>query len=122
MIDEFLPEPEPVPTIELAINIRDKRDKITTQHRPQLEVLPEQLLDFASGVIKARKSLAVKTWTGKGKPFSRDQYDRFMVSCERSGLVVKAGKGRQLTEQGEQVFSEIWDKRGELLNPPALLE
>lgn len=122
VIDEFLPEPEPVPVIELTVNVKDKRNKVVTMHRPQLTCSSEQLLEFTSGVLKARKSLAVKTWAGKNKPFSRDQYDRFMISCERSGLVVKVGNGRELTEQGEQVFEEIWGKRQELLNPPTLSE
>jgi len=51
-------------------------------------------------------TLARSHWVGRGKPFSRSQYDNFLKELERAGLVhnVGDGRGRQLTNGGKRAL------------------
>jgi hypothetical protein len=66
------------------------------------------LRDFFRAVA-AGGTLAVGSWVGAGKTFSRPQYDSLMDKLERAGLVVNQGGnvGRVLTAAGRGVFKKL---------------
>lgn len=119
-LDEYLPEPEPQPVIELTVNVADKNDKVATMLRPQFQVTPTQLVEFASGVIHAKKTLSQKTWVDDEKLFTRPEFDAFMAECEKAKLVERKGSAtnspRILTTLGEQTFTEVWENRLDILD------
>lgn len=119
VMDEFLPEPEPQPMIELTVNIKDPTGKVNRVLRPQFSVSPNQLMEFVIGVIHVNKGLAVKTWVDDERLFTRPEFDQFMTDCEKAKLIERKGSAvnspRVLTETGRETFQEIWENRAELL-------
>jgi hypothetical protein len=57
---------------------------------------------WASMVVSGQMPTGRTHWTGAGRPFSRELYDRFLIALETAGIIRDAGdgKGRVLTAGG----------------------
>jgi hypothetical protein len=58
-------------------------------------------------------SLAIAQWTGSGRPFSRNEYDRLLGVLRSAGAVVNVpGKGNQLTGGGRRALRQHLKQEG----------
>jgi hypothetical protein len=64
-----------------------------------LDVSEETFLTWARAVLGGH-TLAVASWVGRGRPFSRGQYDAMMSSLEAAGIVRQDSGGRVLSPAG----------------------
>jgi ribosomal protein S19E (S16A) len=58
---------------------------------------------WAAMVVSGQMPTGRTHWTGAGRPFSRELYDRFLVALETAGIIhdYGDGKGRVLTTGGK---------------------
>ena len=86
--------------------------------RMQLLELPErvteqQFREYLRDIV-AGKSLARKNWTGEGKQFSRDVYDKIVECLVTAGMVhVLENRERRITNAGRHCINGMI-KRGEI--------
>lgn len=110
-------DPAPVidtrPPIQLEVVQKDERGRLASVQR--FADLPADIQDrlpsFAAGVL-AGKGLTVSTWTGKGAPFSRQEFDAIMATLEQAGIVCwnnpnDKKQGRALTRRGRAALEQI---------------
>lgn len=76
-----------------------------------LPCLPEQARELASGLVSGEK-FAVAAWTGKGRPFSRNQFEVLRVTLLQKGLIRWASPhgrtvGLELTPAGRAIFKRL---------------
>jgi hypothetical protein len=76
----------------------------------RFSITPEQLAQFAKGVILESKNLNVHTWSGNSGIMTRGQYDLFKQELIARGYAAKVNKHASnsatiLTEKGRGLFS-----------------
>lgn len=107
--DHQIGQPAAPPPLRLELDSTDQ-DGYHGQILHIDAVTPDQLATFARAVREGR-SMALDTWTGKGRLFTRTQYANVMDEMTAAGLVVKSSgnTGRRLTAKGRAVFRGLAD-------------
>jgi len=82
----------------------------------QLDIEEGAFLQWAAAAIAGR-SLAVSGWVGRGRPFTRGQYDGMLAELERAGIVRLADprnpqNGRELSPAGRAALRACMRERG----------
>lgn len=77
----------------------------------------DQLRRFIHGVLIEKRTLAVAQWVGRGRPFSRTEYDAFMAQCHRADIVrwkdpAEPNQGRELTAYGRNLLTQAAGQLG----------
>lgn len=94
--------------IRLDVTDRPSGSGVSTKiaHLP-VAVSDEQFVSLCREVL-AGKSLARSNWTGSGKMFSRDVYDRLVAEMVHAGLIFSLpGKGKTLTTGGKHAIERM---------------
>lgn len=86
---EVVTEPTPGKFAGLNIDLPDGVDRVLFAH-------------WASMVVNNGMSTGREHWTGKGRPFGRPLYDKFLTALEAAGIIhdYGDGRGRVLTNGG----------------------
>lgn len=113
-------EPFPGPTLEnrLELNqpgqVRPVRVELTQDNGRRTQFInlpakPEQLRSLAAGSL-AGASLAVNTWSGSNKPFTRSEFETLRNALVRAGLArygERANSPMELTGAGRAIFRKL---------------
>lgn len=105
-------EPEPRPVTEITVTV--PKQGAASVYFLKTDVDHGVLRSFCKAAVGGA-TLAVGSWAGGGKPFTRQQYDGLMAELTRAGLVEDLGgnKGRTLTRAGRHVLARIADGASE---------
>jgi hypothetical protein len=89
----------------------------TIQYFGPLPVEVDRFNEWAQDALMG-KSLAIAHWTGKGKLFSRQEYEKLLNQLKVAGTVINvSGKGNQLTGGGKRALALHLKQEG--ISPPS---
>lgn len=99
---------EPAPEVRVVID-RIKENGHFEQSRTSLPASQEQMQSLAQGILEYHLPFTVREWTGRGRPFSVEQFNRLRGELMRRGLIEAASekdarRGFVFTPEGEQVL------------------
>jgi len=117
LIDEEKPHPV---VLEVNHRQRDGRGELgrTINYFGTLPVEPEKFNDYIRAIDRG-ETLAIARWTGAGKPFSRQEYERLLEMLRQAGIAANLpGKGNQLTQAGRRAIKNHL-KQAEVSKPPS---
>lgn len=111
------PHPEPGPTLNDFFKmdqnqVKPVRVELTEGKRTQfinLPAKPQQLQTLAAGVVGGA-GLAVNTWSGHNKPFTRSEFETLRAGLVRAGLArygERANSPLELTGAGRAIFRKL---------------
>ena len=82
-----------------------------------LPAAQSQLEELAEGLLRQKRPFSFREWTGKGRPFSDDQFEALRQELMKRGLAVMSGadarRGLELTKVGRRVFEHILNREVE---------
>jgi hypothetical protein len=109
-VEEIRAAPEPI-TVQMRYH--DDTEALRQIRRFDLPegVTLRMLHDWARAVTSGVRTPARSSWVGRGRPFSRDQYDAFCEAMEQAGILSRTGQGRQLSNGGRHSL-ERWAAGG----------
>ena len=118
LIDEEKPRPV---VLEVNHRERDGRGELgrTINYFGALPVEPDKFNDYIRAIDRG-ETLAIARWTGAGKPFSRQEYERLLEMLRQAGIAINLpGKGNLLTQAGRRAIkNHLKQMRPPLPTPP----
>lgn len=94
----------------------------TIQYFGELPVEVGPFVEYVRAVM-AGESLAIANWTGSGKPFSRQEYQKLLDILRQAGAVLTyPGKGNKLTRKGQRTLESYLHQIDQITPLPRLPE
>lgn len=91
--------------------VHETDGQFTGRKTINLPASPEQIKRLAHGVIDLKMTLAERNWTGKGRPFSLNEFRKLRYVMVSRGLATGSDKGTNqgfsLTDDGMIVLEEV---------------
>lgn len=100
--------------VSVQINEVDKDGHFHVRRQFDLPASREQMEQLAYGLLRMNRPFTFREWTGKGKPFSDNEFETLRSEMIKRGLVANNGadarRGLTLTEAGRAVLEKLLEE------------
>lgn len=104
----------PLRVVPVQVNEIDANGHFHVRKQFNLPASEEQLEQLAYGLLRLNRPLTFREWTGKGKPFSDNEFEALRSEMIKRGLVTNSGaearRGLVLTETGRATMEKFLEE------------